>query len=94
MASGVAAPAYAKGDRRMSELIVDSATLGKLREVSECVELRDEGGELIGYFTPRVDRRLYEVIEIPVSEEELRRRALKGGGRTLAEILADLEPRA
>jgi hypothetical protein len=77
----------------MSDLIVDSATLGKLREVSECVEIRDEGGELIGYFTPRVDRRLYEDIEIPVSEAELRRRALKGGGRTLAEILADLESR-
>ena len=75
MASRVAAPAYAKGDRRMSELIVDSATLGKLREVSECVEIRDEGGELIGYFSPRVDRRLYEDIEIPVSEAELRRRA-------------------
>jgi hypothetical protein len=77
----------------MSELIVDSATLVKLREVSECVEIRDEGGELIGYFTPPVDRRLYEVIEIPVSDEELHRRALKGGGRTLAEILADLEVR-
>jgi hypothetical protein len=94
MASGAAAPAKAKGDRRMSELIVDSATLGKLREVSECVEIRDEGGELIGYFTPRVDRRLYEVSEIPGGGEEVRRRALKGGGRSLAEILADLESRA
>jgi ATP-dependent RNA circularization protein (DNA/RNA ligase family) len=78
----------------MSELTVDSATLTKLRQVNERVEIRDEAGELIGYFTPRVDRLLYESVEIPVSEEELRRRAQKGGGRTLVEILADLEPRA
>jgi hypothetical protein len=74
----------------MSELIVDSVTLNKLREINECVEIRDEAGELIGHFTPLVDRRLYESVEIPISEEELRRRAQKRGGRTLAEVLADL----
>jgi len=78
----------------MPEQNFDSATLDKLRQVNERVEIRDEEGELIGYFTPRVDRSLYESVEIPVSEEELRRRAQKGGGRTLAEILADLERRA
>jgi hypothetical protein len=78
----------------MSELIVDSGTLSKLRQVNERVEIRDQAGELIGYFTPKMDRRLYDSVEVPVSEEELRRRALKGGGRTLAEILADLERHA
>ena len=57
----------------MSELIVDSVTLNKFREVNERVEIRDEAGELIGYFTPLVDRRLYESLEVPISEEELRR---------------------
>ncbi len=78
----------------MSELIVDSATLNRLRQVNERVEIRDQAGELIGYFTPRVDRLLYESVEIPVSDEELRRRTQKGGGRTLVEILADLERHA
>ncbi len=78
----------------MSELIVDSATLDKLRQVNERVEIRGETGELIGYFTPRVDPSLYESAEIPVGTEELRRRAQNGGGRTLDQILADLDRRA
>jgi ATP-dependent RNA circularization protein (DNA/RNA ligase family) len=82
-----------KGDHSMSELTVDLATSTKLRQVRERVEIRDQAGELIGYFMPRVDRLLYESVEIPISEEELRRRAQKGGGRTLVEILADLERR-
>jgi len=77
----------------MSEVIVDSVTVNQLREINERVEIRDEAGELIGYFTPLVDRRLYESVEVPISEEELRRRAQKGGGRTLVEILADLKRR-
>jgi ATP-dependent RNA circularization protein (DNA/RNA ligase family) len=77
----------------MSELILDSVTANKFREINERVEVCDEAGELIGYFVPRVDRRLYESVEIPISDEELRRRAQKRGGRTLAEILADLERR-
>jgi hypothetical protein len=96
----------------MSKLTVDSVTAKKLREVNGRVEIRNEVGELIGYFTPLVDRRLYGSLEIPISEEELRRRAQKAvgrtteipfsteevkrfasepGGRSLAEILADLE---
>jgi hypothetical protein len=78
----------------MFEQIFDSATLNKLRQIHERLEIRDESGELLGYFMPRVDRSLYESVEVPVTEEELRRRAQKGGGRTLAEILADLERRS
>jgi len=78
----------------MSKIILDSTTSGKFRQVNERVEIRDQAGELIGYFTPRVDRLLYESVEIPVSDEELRQRAQKGGGRTLSEIVADLERHA
>ena len=78
----------------MSELIVDSATLDKLRQVNERVEIRGETGELIGNPTPRVDPSLYESAEIPVGTEELRRRAQNGGERTLDQILADLDRRA
>ena len=78
----------------MSEPIFDPSTLDKLRQVNERVEIRDESGEMIGYFTPRIDRSHYESVEIPVGEEELRRPEQQGGGRTLAEILASLERRA
>jgi hypothetical protein len=75
----------------MSELTVDSATSTKLRQVHERVEIRDEAGELIGYFMPRVDRLLYKSVEIPISEEELKRFVHEPSGRSLADIPADLE---
>jgi hypothetical protein len=86
----------ASGERRqvVSELIFDSVTLEKLRHVNERMEIRDQKGELIGYFSPRIDRSLYDSVDIPVDDDELRRRAQKGGGRTLTEILAELERRA
>jgi len=34
---------------------------------------------------------LYEGVEVPVSEEELDQIEREGGGRSLAEIMADLE---
>jgi hypothetical protein len=75
----------------MSSVVLDSKALEQLREAEGRVEVRDEAGQLVGYFTPRIDRALYDSVEVPVSDEELRERAQKGGGRTLAEILADLE---
>jgi hypothetical protein len=86
----------ASGERRqvVSELIFDSVTLEKLRHVNERMEIRDQKGELIGYFSPRIDRSLYDSVDIPVDDDELRRRAQKGDGRTLTEILAELERRA
>jgi hypothetical protein len=83
-----------RGDPRCSSRFFDSETLNRLRQIQERVEIRDGVGEVLGYFTPHIDRSLYESIEIPISEDELRRRAQKGGGRTLAEILADLEHRS
>ncbi|MGP0067289.1 MAG: hypothetical protein ACLQGP_27300 [Isosphaeraceae bacterium] len=77
----------------MSSVVLDSRSLELLRQGEGRVEIRDEAGQLAGYFIPPVDRSLYESVEVPVSEDELRRRAQKGGGRTLAEILADLEQR-
>jgi hypothetical protein len=78
----------------MSSVVLDSKSLEQLRQAEGRVEVRDEAGQLVGYFTPHVARSLYDSVEAPVSDEELRRRAQKGGGRTLAEILADLERRA
>lgn len=77
----------------MLSVVLDSKSLQRLRQAGGVVEIRDEEGQLVGYFTPPVDRSLYESVEIPISEDELRRRAHKGGGRRLAEILNDMENR-
>ena len=76
----------------MSRIIVDAALLSKLVGVHQPVELCDEAGRLVGRFTPAIVLPP-SALEPRVTEEELRRRLAAGGGRTLAEILADLEGR-
>jgi hypothetical protein len=77
----------------MSSVVLDSDVLETLRRPGGRVEIRDEAGQLAGYFTPPVARSIYDSIKSPVEEEELRRRAERGGGRTLDAILKDLEQR-
>lgn len=38
----------------MSELPLDAATLAKLRQVKERVEVCDEQGRIVGYFEPSI----------------------------------------
>ena len=75
----------------MTKVTVDEAVRARLGNLEEAFELCDESGRTLGYFTPAVDRSLYESLKPPVTEEELQRREQQGGGRTLSEILADLE---
>jgi hypothetical protein len=75
----------------MPELTLDSATSNLLRQFKEPIELRDSRGLPLGTFTPIDEKRLYRELEIPFTTDELKRFASKPGGRTLAEILADLE---
>ncbi len=77
----------------MSKLVLDRETAAKFQQLEQGVEVCDESGRILGYFSPRPDPSIYENIEPPISDEELERRANEGGGRTLAEILADLEKR-
>lgn len=78
----------------MTQLTIDQALGQRLLSAEGPVELHDETGKLVGYFSPAVDPELYQGVDSPLSEEELRRREQSGGGRTLAEILRDLESRA
>lgn len=80
----------------MTKVILDPATLAKLHDFREHLEVCDEKGFTLGYVqpVPSRDRALYAEVEIPFSEEELQRAEQEPGGRTLAEILADLEKRA
>ena len=74
----------------MTRVTIDPTTMAKLHHLADKLEFCDERGRVLGVFTPasasREDRR-----EPPhLSDEELRRRANEPGGRTIAEILADL----
>lgn len=77
----------------MSKIVVDQSLREKLLGMREALELCDESGQLIGHFWPVPDHALYEGEECPLSDEELARRAQERSGRTLAEIMADLEGR-
>lgn len=77
----------------MNQITVDSSLGARFRVQPGPVEVRDAAGQVLGYFTPVADATLYREAEIPVSEEELRRRAAEGGGRPLQEILDDLHRR-
>jgi len=75
----------------MSKIIIDPMTAGQLANVQAAVELCDPSGNVLGYFAPKVDPSLYEQVEPPISEEELQQIEREPGGRTLREILDDLE---
>jgi len=77
----------------MTRITLDSTMLAALSSVGQQVELCDTSGRLLGYFVPVVAATQYADSPCPVSEDELDRREREGGGRTLAEILADLERR-
>jgi hypothetical protein len=77
----------------MTTVVIDATLRSKLNGLAEQVELRDESGETLGYCVPVAEytRLLYASIKIPFSEEEIAQRRQQKGGRSLAEILADLE---
>ena len=74
----------------MTRLTLDAATSGKLGDVTQCVELCDESGRTLGYFTP-ADRSDYAGVQPLISDEELDEREQEKGGRSLREILTELE---
>jgi hypothetical protein len=77
----------------MTQVVVDSALRAKLNGLADHVELLDESGETLGYCLPAAEynRLLYASIKIPFTDKEIERRKQEKGGRSLAEILADLK---
>ena len=63
-------------------------------ELRQAVEVCDESGQVLGLFYPTINGARDEDPEPPISEEELARRSKERRGRSLAEIMADLEKRA
>ena len=74
----------------MSRIVIPKdvleATLHGLRDE---VEFVDESGELLGHFQPAKWERVFDP-PLP-SDEELDRLSRQPGGRTLGEIMRDLE---
>ena len=77
----------------MRRITVDRSLGRQFSEQLEQVEICDESGRVLGVFVPFIDPSLYGDIEPQISDEEIRRRIAEGGGRPLADILADLERR-
>jgi hypothetical protein len=78
----------------MSGMTLDAASSERLRSVNEPIELYDHRGLPLGTFTPVAREDLQRRSEVPYTDEEIRRLKDQKGGRTLAEILADLEKRS
>lgn len=76
----------------MSRIVIPKDILeATLRGLKDEVEFVDESGEVLGHFTPA---GIEWMLEAPIpSVEELDRRAQEPG-RTLAEIMRDLEKMA
>lgn len=70
----------------MDALKVDSVTEALFRNVDGAVEVLGPTGRPLGRFIP-----IGPGLEPQIDEEEIRRRFEAGGGRPLADILADLE---
>ena len=77
----------------MTKIVINPAAAGQLSGIETTVELCDPSGNVLGYFSPKVDPSLYDQVELPISEEELDRRQQSGGGRPLKDIIPDMESR-
>ncbi len=70
----------------MTKVILNKSILHQLKDLKEELEVCDEAGKTLGHFIPQKECR-----PIPFSNEELDRFEKEPGGRSLAEILDDLE---
>jgi hypothetical protein len=76
----------------MNEVTIDAALRARLNNLDDLLQFRDESGRVLGYFHPLVESASSEAgaIRSPVSDEEIERLRTQRTGRSLAEIMADL----
>ena len=72
----------------MKRLLLDAAVLTQLPEMLSPVELVDAAGNVLGVYVPDLSKY---GLAVPFTEEELRASEEGPPGRTLSEIMADLE---
>jgi hypothetical protein len=74
----------------MTHVTVDAATAAKFHQAEGVVAVRTESGEVIGFFAP--SGRAAALAGVPeFSKEQLDAWYNEPGGRTLKEIMADLQ---
>jgi hypothetical protein len=82
---------FLTGGFAMTKVVVDAGTRRKLRNLAEDMQFTDEDGKILGSFTPAAKNSRREP---QIGEEEIQRRLREGGGRSLTEIMSDLEKRS
>jgi hypothetical protein len=87
-----AAPCLAGGTNPMTRITLDATITDRLRQGGEVLEVCDETGQTVGYFHP-VDGQSPSVRakQSPFSNEEIIARSQQRTGRSLKEILQELE---
>lgn len=75
----------------MNQIFVDDSFTRQLPSSPAPCLVFDAQGKPLGCFTPSVDTSVYKGLRPAVSDAELDRREKAGGGRSLANILADLQ---
>lgn len=76
----------------MTRVVVTDALRSLLPDLSQPLELCDEGGRVLARILPAMDAAQYEDLEPRISREEMRRRKQnKNKTYTTAEVLAHLE---
>lgn len=87
-------------ETEMTKLVIDSQMESQLRGKRDSLELVNGAGRLIGFFTPFNQQHAADSppgsspTVVPFSASELKRREQETGGRSLAEIMSDLERRS
>jgi len=79
----------------MVKVVLDASVLARLNNPDGPVEVCDESGTTVGYFQPVGPpcERGSLGSQSPFSDEEMERRRQQRSGRSLEEILADLQKR-
>jgi hypothetical protein len=78
-------------ETQMGKVIVDSAVELKFRNAAQTVEICSSSGQLLGHFVPAGSSSHSSGVEPKITEEEMARREQAGGGRSLTDILTNLE---
>jgi hypothetical protein len=74
----------------MPQVILDAELRSKLHNLTQPVDLCDEKGRVLARVLPVLDPSDYELVEQPISAEELQRRRQESDYST-GEVLAHLE---
>jgi hypothetical protein len=76
----------------VSKIVLDSDLRSRLNGLNEHLEVCDEQGHTVGHFLPAemYQQLMYASVQIPYSEDEIKRRRAETGGRSLAEFWKSL----